>query len=397
VSLAEVEEQRGLVAVAGAGFAGLALSCTLLRAGRPVVILERRARLPAEGAAVAIQANGLAALDRLGLLDRAVAAGSRIDRMLMYDRRGRRVARVDFGELDHPHPFFLIVRRRELLRVLADEVAHLGGDRLLFGVELVGLIRDAGGVRGLRYRRDGELANLGAWCVAGADGIRSAVGRELGIALRSWGQDERYVVGIGARPARLEDGTALIHHGAGYADGVMPLGEGAYFYDSVTTDNRAAVETKDLDGWRAVYATRVPYAAELTAGLASWEELSVFGARPCRAAQRVADGAALLGDAAAAVHPHSAQGANLALEDGVALGELLAQLDPTRELRASDLAPYRRERGLKAARYVAWSRLAGWTFDGATALARANRWTSWQWMRLPLARRIMLRQGAGLI
>jgi 2-polyprenyl-6-methoxyphenol hydroxylase-like FAD-dependent oxidoreductase len=111
----------------------------------------------------------------------------------------------------------------------------------------------------------------------------------------------------------------------------------------------------------------------------------------------VADGAALLGDAAAAVHPHSAQGANLALEDGVALGELLAQLDPTRELRGSDLAPYRRERGRKAARYVAWSRLAGWTFDGATALARANRWAGWQWMRLPLARRTMLRQGAGLM
>jgi 2-polyprenyl-6-methoxyphenol hydroxylase-like FAD-dependent oxidoreductase len=103
VSLAEVEEQRGLVAIAGAGFAGLALACMLLRAGRPVVILERRARLPMEGAAVAVQPNGLAALDRLGLLERAVAAGSRIDRMLMHDRRGRRVARVDFGELDHPH------------------------------------------------------------------------------------------------------------------------------------------------------------------------------------------------------------------------------------------------------------------------------------------------------
>jgi 2-polyprenyl-6-methoxyphenol hydroxylase-like FAD-dependent oxidoreductase len=198
----------------------------------------------------------------------------------------------------------------------------------------------------------------------------------------------------GEAPAMAQ---ALIHHGIGYADGVMPLGEGAYFYDSVPTDNRAAVEARGLDGWRAVYAARVPYAAELTAGLASWEELSVFGTRPGRAARRVADGAALRRDAAAAVHPHSAQGANLALEDGVALGELLARLDPTRELRGSDLAPYRREGGRKAARYVAWSRLAGWTFDGATALARANRWAGWQSMRLPLARRTMLRQGAGLM
>jgi 2-polyprenyl-6-methoxyphenol hydroxylase-like FAD-dependent oxidoreductase len=397
VPLAEMEEQPGLVAIAGAGFAGLALGCTLLRAGRPVVILERRPRLPTGGAAVAIQSNGLAALDRLGLLEQAVAAGSRIDRLLMLDHRGRHVARVDFGELDHPQPFFLIVRRRELLRVLADQLARLGGDRLLYGAEVVGLVRRGDSVRGLRYRRDSEHAELSAWCVAGADGIRSAVARELGVPLRTWGRDQRYVVGIGARPARLEEGSALIHHGTGYADGVMPLGDGAYFYDSVTADNRAAVEAGDLEGWRAVYATRVPYTAELTAPITSWDELSVFGAQPSRAARRAANGAALLGDAAAAVHPHSAQGANLALEDGVALGELLARQEPARELGLRDLAPYERERGRKAARYVAWSRFAGWSFDGETALARANRWLGWRWMRLPPARWIMLRQGAGLM
>jgi 2-polyprenyl-6-methoxyphenol hydroxylase-like FAD-dependent oxidoreductase len=397
VPLAKVEDQSGLVAIAGAGFGGLALGCALLRAGRPVVILERCPGLPTGGAAVAIQSNGLAALDRLVLLERAVAAGSRIDRMVMLDRRGRRVARVDFSELDHPQPFFLIVRRRDLLRVLADEFVRLGGDRLLYRAEVVGLVRRGGGVRGVRYRRGGEHAELRAWFVAGADGIRSAVARELGIALRTWGRDQRYVVGIGPRPARLEAGSALIHHGTGYSDGVMPLGDGAYFYDSVTADNRAAVEAGDLDGWRAVYATRVPCAAELTAPIASWDELSVFGAPPSLAARRTAHGAALLGDAAAVVHPHSAQGANLALEDGVALGELLARQDPARELRLSDLAPYQRERGRKAARYVAWSRFAGWSFDGGTALARANRWLGWRWMRLPPARRIMLRQGAGLM
>jgi 2-polyprenyl-6-methoxyphenol hydroxylase-like FAD-dependent oxidoreductase len=397
VPLAEIENRPGQVVIAGAGFAGLALGCTLLRAGRPVVILERRPRLPTGGAAVAIQSNGLAALDRLGLLERAVAAGARIDRLVMLDRRGRRVAGVNFDELDHPQPFFLIVRRRDLLRALADELARLGGDRLVYGAEVVGLVHRGASVRGLRYHRDGEHAELRAWCVAGADGIRSAVARELGIALRTWGRDQRYVVGIGARPAWLEEGSALIHHGPGYADGVMPLGDGAYFYDSATADNRRAVEAEDLEGWRDIYATRVPYAAELTAPISSWDELSVFGARPSLAARRAADGAALLGDAAAVVHPHSAQGANLALEDGVALGELLARQDPARELRLSDLAPYQRERGRKAARYVAWSRFAGWSFDGETALARANRWLGWGWMRLPPARRIMLRQGAGLM
>jgi 2-polyprenyl-6-methoxyphenol hydroxylase-like FAD-dependent oxidoreductase len=388
--------EAGLVAIVGAGFAGLALACTLSRAGRRVAVLERRAALPAGGAAIAIQPNGLSALERLGLLEQALAAGSRIDRLLMHDSRGRLVARVDYAELDHPTPFMLLVSRHDLLGVLADGLVSLGGDPVLSGAEVFGLIRRGETVRGLHYRRDGQDHDLPAWCAAGADGAGSAMRRELAIPLRSWGHDQAYVVGIGARPAGLEDSAALVYHGVGYANGVIPLGDRAYFYDSVTPANRRAVEAGDLDGWRAAYAARVPYAAELTAGLTRWEDLTVLAARPGRARRRIADGAALLGDAAAIVHPHSAQGTNLALEDGVALGELLARLDPSAALRRTDLEPYQRLHGRKAARYVAWSRWAGATFDGATTRWRVVRWYGWQWQRVPPVRRALLRLGAGL-
>jgi 2-polyprenyl-6-methoxyphenol hydroxylase-like FAD-dependent oxidoreductase len=387
--------EGGLVAIVGAGFAGLALACALSRAGRRVAVLERRAALPATGAAIAIQPNGLWALERLGLLEQSLAAGSPIDRLLMHDSGRRLVARVEYGELDHPTPFMLLVRRRELLRVLADGLASLGADPVLYGAEVFALIRRGASVRGLRYRREGQERERRAWCVAGADGVGSAVRRELAIPLRRWGHEHGYVLGIGPRPAELEDGTALVYHGAGYANGVMPLGTKAYFYDSVTSANRAAVVARDLNGWRATYAARVPYAAELTAGLTRWDELTVLAARPGRAARRIAAGAALLGEAAAIVHPHSAQGANLALEDGVALAELLERRDPSVELRRTDLAPYQRLCGRKAARYVAWSRWAGATFDGATTPWRVVRWSGWQWHRIPPVRRALLRLGAG--
>jgi 2-polyprenyl-6-methoxyphenol hydroxylase-like FAD-dependent oxidoreductase len=145
----------------------------------------------------------------------------------------------------------LIVRRAELLRVLADAVAGLGGDPVLYGAEVFGLIGGGDSVRGVRYRREGEEGELRAWCVAGADGLRSAVRRELAIPLRTWGDDQRHVVGIGPRPAELEGGAALVYHGTGYADGVMPLGQNGYFYDGVRPANRAAVDAGDLDGWRA--------------------------------------------------------------------------------------------------------------------------------------------------
>jgi 2-polyprenyl-6-methoxyphenol hydroxylase-like FAD-dependent oxidoreductase len=263
----------------------------------------------------------------------------------------------------------LIVRRAELLRVLADAVAGLGGDPVLYGAEVFGLIGGCDSVRGVGYRREGEEGELRAWCVAGADGLRSAVRRELAIPLRTWGDDQRYVVGIGPRPAELEDGAALVYHGTGYADGVMPLGQNGYFYDGVTPANRAAVDAGDLDGWRAIYSERVPYAAELTAAPRSWDDLSVLGTRPGRVRRRIAAGAALLGDAAASVHPHSAQGANLALEDAVATGELWR---PSIQRASFDAATSRRTSAGAGARAPAMSPGRGLPVAPSTARRRSG-------------------------
>ena len=64
------------VVVVGAGIGGLAASLVLSRVARQVTLVER-AEHPAEvGAALALQANGMAVLAGLGLLPDVVAAGT---------------------------------------------------------------------------------------------------------------------------------------------------------------------------------------------------------------------------------------------------------------------------------------------------------------------------------
>jgi 2-polyprenyl-6-methoxyphenol hydroxylase-like FAD-dependent oxidoreductase len=82
-------------AIVGAGFAGLALACHLAEHGRPACVLERRPDLGSGGAAILLQPNGLAALDRLGVLEPVIAAGSRIDRYSLRDLRQRELASYD--------------------------------------------------------------------------------------------------------------------------------------------------------------------------------------------------------------------------------------------------------------------------------------------------------------
>jgi 2-polyprenyl-6-methoxyphenol hydroxylase-like FAD-dependent oxidoreductase len=102
------------VIVVGAGIGGLAASVVLSRVAKQVTLVERAARPAEVGAALALQANGMAVLARLGLLPSVERAGARIDRMDIRNASGRVLLTTkmpDFGGgLDHA----IAVRRIDL-------------------------------------------------------------------------------------------------------------------------------------------------------------------------------------------------------------------------------------------------------------------------------------------
>lgn len=383
------------VAIVGAGFAGLAAACYLAERGHDVCVLERRAELPATGAGIILQPNGLSTLERLGLLQAVLARGTRIDRASLLDSRGRILVVTDYGELRHSHPFMVEIRRIDLLELLAERLAQLSGGRPLTGREVTALVWKGDRIAGVRVRDGTEESELRSRCVVGADGAGSRVRHEVGIPVRWSGREDPYVVGITKAAIGLELTDIRIYCGPGYGNGVAPLGDDVYFWDHVTDENRQAVEARDLAAWGAIYSRRVPFGHALVAGLSSFDELSVLRGRPQYVSDRIAHGAALAGDAAAAVHPHAGQGANLAFEDAASLGETLAGLDRGDVTRAA-LEPYRRERHRKGRLYVAWSVLAARSLDAPSPAWRAVRRVNGYWNRVPPVRRAMLRTMAGL-
>src|SRR5215217_8038258 len=128
------------VAIVGAGFAGLALACELGGQGRAVCVLERRPDVSSGGAAIMLQPNGLAALNRLGVLESVLDAGSRIDRSSLRDIRGRELGALDWGELAHSHPFVLAIRRGDVLGILAERMAQLDAGALRTACEFRHLV-----------------------------------------------------------------------------------------------------------------------------------------------------------------------------------------------------------------------------------------------------------------
>lgn len=379
------------VAVVGAGFAGLALACLLTERGLSTVVLERRAELPTSGAAITLQPNGLAALERIGVLGLVEYIGSRMRRVSVRGADDREMGVWDYGELDHPNPYIVGIRRHALLTVLAERLVQLGGEAPRFGCAFDGVLEEGGVVRGVRHS-GGELR---ARCVVGADGAGSATRSALGIRAVASGSDP-YVVGIGARPRQLGDCDALMYLGPGYANGVMRAGEGAYFWDHADSAVRDVVEARDFAAWRDLFMRRVPCGRQITAGLDGFGDLTVLGGRTLVVHDRPRAGAVLLGDAAGAVHPHAGQGANLAFEDAVELAEVLGAARGAEPATAEALASHVRARRRRRVVAVARSAIAARTLDAPNSAWRLVRRGTFEVGRIGPIRRSLLAEQAGV-
>jgi 2-polyprenyl-6-methoxyphenol hydroxylase-like FAD-dependent oxidoreductase len=377
--------------IAGGSIAGLAAACRLTEAGWDVRVLEVRRGAEEGGRAILLQPNGLRALELLGVLEPVRSRGSVLSRVSFYLGE-RLLSRLDYSELRHPHRYAVEIRPQALRRALAERLIELGGRAPEFGCRVVSVDASKGTIRGLGFEdQAGRTHEASGDLVIGADGPASTVRTGLGIRCRYLAAPEAYLLGTVSVETGAEE--VAIYCGPAYADGVVPLPDGTYFWDRVTAENRDAVTNRDPAGWGAVFSGRVAEGQRLAEAIKSWGQLTLVEVRPFWARSRTAAGAILIGDAAGAVHPHAAQGANLALEDAIALGEALGDVRADYPDRLRRMA-HRRERRLR--QYVLWSLLAARTYDAPRAWMRPMRRASLAWNRVGPVRRRLMARGAGI-
>jgi 2-polyprenyl-6-methoxyphenol hydroxylase-like FAD-dependent oxidoreductase len=311
------------VVVVGAGIGGLAASLVLSRVAKRVTLVER-ADHPAEvGAALALQANGMAVLNRLGLLPNVERVGARIDRMDIRNAGGRVLLTAkmpDFGGgLDHA----VAVRRTQLHQLLLDAVNGEGSVRPRFGC--TAMSADPSGSLVVRSGPSGgeptATTTLHADLVVGADGVNSAVRSTGGFhsRLSAGSSYVRTIVQGQANPWFEEFWTPLGSFGH------APLGgDTTYFWAAAhspaVTD---AVSRRDLRSFAEEWRRVLPLAGDLLARVTSFDDLLLNTVRRVDCRRWFSGRLVLLGDAAHAMAPNLGQGANSALGDTVALAEAL--------------------------------------------------------------------------
>ncbi|GGM93884.1 FAD-dependent oxidoreductase [Lentzea pudingi] len=315
------------VLVVGAGLAGTATAILLAREGVAVDLIEVKPDVAAIGSGITLQGNALRELRHLGVWERARAAGFCFDFLGMRapDAAGTLLVEVRDVRSGGPDlPATMGMPRPTLARILLDQAA-VAGVKSRFGVTATRLEQDTTGVDVTLTDGSSRRYDL----VVGADGVRSAIRRMVGIEIGPRPTGMGIWRAFGPRPASVTH-SDLFFGGPCHIAGYTPTGEDSLYafivedvqdHSELDPERRLAEMRRlaaDYHGpWDEIRSTlddpsRVNYTRFETHVLpAPWNRGRVV----------------LIGDAAHSCPPTLAQGGAQALEDATVLAELLLTND----------------------------------------------------------------------
>ena len=360
------------ILIVGGGLGGLATALALGRTGWRVRVLEEAPRFGAIGYGIQLGPNVLPMFERLGVDAAVLRASDLPPAIVMLDALdGNEIARIPTGEAFRrrfKHPY-VVIHRIDLHQVLLDACKASDNIELEAATCAVGIEDDIE----VRLRtRDGR--SIAGAAVIGADGLGSCIRAQLHnegpprligyVAHRSIVPMERVPPGV------LRD-EVVLWGGPGYHIVHYPLRHGSMFNIVAVFRTSTHAQKGDGPGYREelerTYRDAHPTMQALL-GLMDLERRWAISDRdPIRHWHK--GRIVLLGDAAHPTLQSLAQGACMAIEDGVCLAE---QIEEARGDFAAAFRRYEAARVVRTARVQLDSRVL-WEFYHAADIARDVR------------------------
>lgn len=304
------------VAIAGAGFAGLASAALLARGGHRVRVFEKFTQAQSLGAGILVQPSGLAAMRVLGIEQEVLRQGARVQRLYGVAASGRKVMDLKYDDWQ-PGAFGVGLHRGVLFEALW-RLAVQHGVEVVTGHEVDNLKALA---------KDNDVVVI-------ADGCRSRLRTQTGLPLTDrvypWGA----VWAVLDDPERRHGSTLWQwYRGAGQMLGIMPTGCApgsdrpvVSLFWSLRADRLQAWRERGLDAFKQELLALHPACGWLLESITSLDQLTWARYHDIVMPRYHTGHCVVIGDAAHATSPQLGQGTNLALLDAVALAHALREV-----------------------------------------------------------------------
>lgn len=307
------------ILIVGAGPVGLTAALVLAKQQVPVRIIDQLPHRINQSRAAIIHARTLELFERLGVIDRFLAAGIRAHGVHVMDRDGTTLIRPSLDDLPTAYPYLLGLGQDQTERILTEELERIG-IAIERPVILTGFTQTDESVSATIQHDDGRTETVEVAYLVGCDGSRSTVRHTLNLPMEGETLDVYWA-------------TADVRMDSDYPRDelvAIPASEG-FGFASPLPDGRWRVVV-DMGPKPAELPTTIPLAevqaacdrVGLRGKLSDPTWISPFGVNTRMAPKLQVGRVFIAGDAAHVHSPVGGQGMNTGIQDAINLGWKLA-------------------------------------------------------------------------
>ena len=343
--------------VVGGGPAGLVLGLILARAGVRTTVLEKHGDFLRDFRGDTVHASTLTLLDELGLGEQFADLPPRwVDKLSVQLDSGI-YGVANLSRLPGRHQHIALVPQWDFLNVVADASRQEPSYELIMSAEATDLLWDGQRISGVRYDRDGHSNQLEADLVIACDGRSSVVREQAGLKSRTFGVPMDV---LWFRLPRLATDREGVVGRISRSDLLIMIDRGDYFQIGMVIRKGSLAKLRDhgIEVLRQRLHDALPWLGDRVDLLTSFDDIRLLNVVLSRLPRWYREGLLCIGDAAHAMSPVGGVGINLAVQDAVAAGRLLAPALRTGRVATARLRAVQRRRWLPTVLTQAFQRVA---------------------------------------
>lgn len=309
------------VVVSGGGPGGIFLGHLLAKQGINAIVLEKHRDFLRDWRGDTVHPATLKLLDELGLGEKFREIPSARMRSMRVDYDGFSTMVAEFRGLPLAYDYIAMVPQWDLLELVARESRHLPAFDLWMEAEVESLTYSKGRVSGVRGRRaDGEVFEIEASLVVGADGRWSTIRRELGISFNDT-STPMDVWQVRIPKEHLPEVEEQAHGSYVAGAGAVAMNRDSYLQVGflLPKGKNEEYRARDISWLRSKLQELFGWPDAAVNAITSWDDVPYLKVMSGCATKWSRPGAIIIGDAVHPMSPAGGVGVNLAIQDAVGL------------------------------------------------------------------------------